>query len=88
MHAYVELIRNVAATTEGFADANLGPDRARQWLAETFPGSFTVEGGEDEDADPRDAAEEQEESRLRLKSGASMPSEPAPTTPAPAPPTR
>src|SRR5215475_8756423 len=70
MHAYVELIRNVAATTEGFADANLGPDRARQWLAETFPGSFTVEGGADEDTDPRDAAEEQEESRLRLKSGA------------------
>ena len=77
MQAYVELIRNVAATTEGFADTNLGPDRARQWLVETFPGSFTVDGGPDEDADPRDAAEEQEEARLRLREGAAMPSEAA-----------
>lgn len=77
MNAYVELIKNVAASTEGFADANLAPDRARQWLVETFPGSFTIEGGPDEDTDPRDAAEEAQESRVRLKDGGSMPSEPA-----------
>ena len=28
MNGYVDLIRNVAATTEGFADLNLAPDRA------------------------------------------------------------
>ena len=77
MHSYVDLIKNVAATTEGFADANLGPDRARQWLVETFPGSFTLEGGPDEDSDPRDRAEESQESKVRLKEGASMPSEAA-----------
>src|SRR5262249_46705158 len=44
MQAYVELIRNVAASTEGFADANVGLAGARQWLAERFPGSFTIEG--------------------------------------------
>jgi hypothetical protein len=77
MHAYVELIKNVAATTEGFADANLAPDRARQWLVETFPGSFTIEGGPDEDTDPRDREEEAQESRVRLREGASMPSEAA-----------
>jgi hypothetical protein len=77
MHSYVELIKNVAATTEGFADANLAPDRARQWLVETFPGSFTLEGGPDEDTDPRDAAEEQQDSRVRLKDGGAMPTEPA-----------
>ena len=36
--AFVELIRNVAQTTEGFADANVGIAGARQWLAEHFPG--------------------------------------------------
>jgi hypothetical protein len=77
MHAYVELIKNVAASTEGFADANLAPDRARQWLVETFPGSFTLEGGPDEDTDPRDRAEEAQESRVRLKEGGTMPTEPA-----------
>jgi hypothetical protein len=77
MHAYVELIKNVAASTEGFADANLAPDRARQWLVETFPGSFTLEGGPDEDTDPRDVAEEAQEARVRLKEGGTMPSEPA-----------
>ena len=34
MAGYVELIRNVATTTEGFADMNMGPDRAREWLIE------------------------------------------------------
>jgi len=77
MHGYVELIKNVAATTEGFADANLAPDRARQWLVETFPGSFQMEGGADEDTDPRDAAEERAEARIRLKEGGTMPTEPA-----------
>ena len=77
MQAFVELIKNVAASTEGFADANLAPDRARQWLVETFPGSFTMEGGPDGDTDPRDAAEEAEEARIRLRDGASMPSEEA-----------
>ena len=77
MHAYVELIKNVAASTEGFADANLGSERARQWLVETFPGSFTLDGATDEDTDPRDAADEAQESRVRIKEGGSMPSEPA-----------
>jgi hypothetical protein len=77
MNAYVELIKNVAATTEGFADANMAPDRARQWLVETFPGSFIIDGGPDEDTDPRDRADEVAESRVRLKEGATMPSEPA-----------
>jgi hypothetical protein len=77
MQSYVELIRNVAATTDGFADMNLAPARARQWLVDTFPGSFELEGGADEDTDPRDADEANQEATVRLKSGASMPSEAA-----------
>ena len=37
MNAYVELIKNVAASTEGFADANVGAQGARQWLVDRFP---------------------------------------------------
>jgi hypothetical protein len=83
MHAYVELIRNVAASTEGFADANVGLSGARQWLAERFPGSFTIEGESDsgdesdEPPTPEERAERDAETRLRLRPGASMPSEAA-----------
>lgn len=85
MHSYVELIQNVAATTEGFADTNTSVAGARAWLAERFPGAFVVQGDEPE-AFPTPAsemtAEERAEqqsardaaTRLQLASGASMPS--------------
>ncbi len=90
--AFVELIRNVAQTTEGFADGNVGVAGAREWLAERFPGSFVVEGGDGEDLaddltglDPDErrerAAEIQAErdaaTRLVLRPGAGPPSEAA-----------
>jgi hypothetical protein len=82
MHSYVELIRNVAASTEGFADANVGVDGARRWLAERFPGALTVEGESDpfpsapgEPVSPEDQAERDAQTRLRLKPGATMPNE-------------
>jgi hypothetical protein len=88
LRSYVELIQNVAASTEGFADANIGISGARSWLAERFPGSFVVEGGEADDfatpaasMTPEERAEAQAErdasTKLRLKPGASMPSESA-----------
>lgn len=73
MQSYVELLNNVAASTEGFADANLGPDRAREWLAERYPGSFVVEGDDNEDrweGEPREPSD----ATLRLRPGGSMPS--------------
>ena len=79
--SYVELIRNVSASTDGFADANIGLSGARTWLTQRFPGSFTVEGESDPFAEPgsKPAPEEQEEmdaeTRLRLRPGAAMPSE-------------
>ncbi len=83
MHSYVELIRNVAASTDGFADANVGLQGARQWLVERFPGSFLIEGEVDELADPgqplsrEEQAERDAETRLRLRPGATMPTEAA-----------
>lgn len=81
IQSYVELIRNVAASTEGFADANVGLAGARRWLIERFPGSFTIEGESDswqepgQTLSPEEQAERDAETRLRLRPGASMPSE-------------
>ncbi len=72
MNSYVELLNNVAASTEGFADTNFGPDRARAWLAERYPASFEIAGDIDED-EPLDP-ESPSERTLRLRPGASMPS--------------
>ena len=77
MNAFIELLNNVAASTEGFADLNMGPDRARAWLVERFPGAFELEGEtEDSDTGWEDDArrEEPSEVRLRLRANASMPS--------------
>jgi len=81
MQAYVELIRNVSASTEGFADANVGVQGAREWLVERFPGSFVIEGEVDDFEQPgqppsrEEQAERDAQTRLRLRPGASMPSE-------------
>jgi hypothetical protein len=72
MNSYIDLLNAVAASTEGFADANYAPAQSRQWLVERFPGSFEMDEL-DPDADP----EERQEQRIRLRSGASMPSEAA-----------
>jgi hypothetical protein len=84
MNAYVELIKNVAATTEGFADANIGVQGARQWLVERFPAQFTIEGEVDDfgrdpgqPLTPEEQADRDAETRLQLKPGATMPTEAA-----------
>ena len=84
MQSYVELLNNVSASLDGFADSNLGNDRARQWLAERYPGAFMVEGesedegwGDEKGRPERDAwgeLPEPPERTLRLRPGAAMPS--------------
>lgn len=90
--AFVELIRNVAQTTEGFADANVGVSGARAWIAEHFPTSYQIEGGEEVDMaseleglEPAEARERRAEvqaeqdaaTRLIMRPGGSPPSEAA-----------
>lgn len=93
MTAFVDLIRNVSQTTEGFADSNVGISGARSWLAEHFPGSYEIQGAEDDDGIPEDLsgldpaerrqreaeaqAERDAETRLVLKPNAPPPSEAA-----------
>lgn len=77
MASYVDLIKNVAASLDGFTETNLGEDQARHWLVDTFPGSFEIQGGADADTAPEDKAEENESARVGLREGAAMPSEEA-----------
>ena len=77
MASYVELIKNVAASIDGFSEVSLGQDQARQWLVDTFPGSFEIQGGADEETAPEDRAEENQSAKVRLRDGATMPSEEA-----------
>jgi hypothetical protein len=88
MAAFVDLIKNVAATTEGFADANITGAGAREYLADRFPGIFVVSGDEDDTTaedraamSPEDRAEWQRDrdasTKLRLAPGAKMPTEAA-----------
>ena len=83
MQNYIELLNNVAASTEGFADLNYGPDRARRWLVDQFPASYMLEGEEEEDdtwddggwgSDDTFGAEER---RVALRPGARRPSDSA-----------
>ncbi len=85
--AFVDLIRNVAQTTEGFADSNVGIAGARQWLAEHFPAAYQVTGDDDTDElaglPPDERRQRQQElqaerdaaTRLTLRPGASPPAE-------------
>ncbi|MFA7553323.1 MAG: hypothetical protein WCY88_03655 [Spongiibacteraceae bacterium] len=85
--AYVDLIKNVAATTEGFADSNISTTAARNWLVERFSGSFEVRGGEEEGFDdPSQMSEEErrewqaeqdQNTELVFIPGAEMPTEAA-----------
>ncbi|TCW85653.1 hypothetical protein C5O80_10845 [Burkholderia sp. SRS-46] len=91
--AFVDLIRNVAQTTEGFADSNVGIAGARQWLAEHFPAAYQVTGDDDVGGDaeelaglpPDERRQRQQElqaerdaaTRLALRPGATPPTEAA-----------
>ncbi len=76
MNAYVDLLKNVAATVNGFADSQVGPAAARNWLAERYPESFEIIGDTEElePGEERDPDEPPPQQTLRLKPGAAMPS--------------
>ncbi|MBD1844521.1 hypothetical protein H6F89_14180 [Cyanobacteria bacterium FACHB-63] len=78
LHQYIDLLNNVAATTEGFVDLNMAPARAREWLVERFPGSFEISGGtEEEPSEAGFSNEPDQDATLQLRSGGSMPPEQA-----------
>lgn len=72
MHQYVDLLNNVSASLEGFADSQFSEDAARSWLAEKFPVQFEVTDPAQDEEGPV-APEDREPRRLKLRDGAQMP---------------
>jgi hypothetical protein len=84
MHSYIELLNGVAASTEGFADSQMGPGRARAWLVDHYPEAFEFETSiDDEDRqsmspeEKADLEQERTETKLRARPSGQPPSEQA-----------
>ncbi|MDX1417703.1 MAG: hypothetical protein R3293_26095, partial [Candidatus Promineifilaceae bacterium] len=91
MQSYIDLLNNVAASTEGFADLNYSAYTARRWLVDQFPGSYVMEGEAEEQADDSWGGDDSwgdggwgseesaaaDESRIRLRPGGQPPSDEA-----------
>ncbi|WP_295386042.1 hypothetical protein [uncultured Thiodictyon sp.] len=73
MTMYVELLNNVSASLDGFANTQFSQDAVRRSLVERFPDRFELEEPEVDPQDPPPAPEDQEPLRLRLRPNASMP---------------
>ncbi|MDZ3832310.1 MAG: hypothetical protein U0S50_10880 [Sphingopyxis sp.] len=70
LQQYVELVRGVSQSLDGFASMGGGDDAAKRWLAERFPASYEIEAQDPDDRpDPDDDPEP-----LRLISRGSAPS--------------
>jgi len=74
LQQYLELIRGVSQSLEGFSSLGGDDDAARRWLVERFPGSYAIEG-EDEEPDNFPSMDGNEDrDPLRLISVGSPPS--------------
>ena len=80
MNAFVELIGNVASTLDGFAETNMSPQGAREWLVERFPGSFELTGSQNKALDEFEEADDEasdEQVQIRLRPSGQYPSDEA-----------
>jgi hypothetical protein len=81
LDSYLNLLNAVAYSTEGFADANMGVTRARQWIVDHYPDAYEFESDIeplDPEASPEEQAEhaaEQRDVKLQVRSGGKPPSE-------------
>ncbi|HEY0598242.1 MAG TPA: hypothetical protein VGD20_20690, partial [Sphingopyxis sp.] len=58
LQQYVELVRGVSQSLDGFASMGGGDDAAKRWLAERFPASYEIEAPDPDDRpDPDDEPE-------------------------------
>jgi len=70
LQQYLELIRGVSQSLEGFSSlGGTSDDAARRWLADQFPASYAIEEPDPEDFDPEEAPEP-----IRLVTRGSAPS--------------
>lgn len=68
LQQYVELVRGVSQSLDGFASMGGGDDAAKRWLAERFPASYEIEAPDPDDRPDPD--EEPEPLRLIAKGAA------------------
>lgn len=74
LQQYLELIRGVSQSLEGFSSLGGNDDAARRWLVERFPGSYAIEGEDEEPDDFPSMDGEEDRDPLRLISVGSPPS--------------
>lgn len=74
LQQYLELIRGVSQSLEGFSSLGGNDDAARRWLVERFPGSYAIEGEDEEQDDFPSMGEEDDRDPLRLISVGAPPS--------------
>lgn len=73
MQMYVDLLNNVSATAEGFANSQFSLPAIRQWVAEHFPDSVEYDVPHPEPGDDPPDPEDVADIKLRLKPNAHMP---------------
>jgi len=73
MNMYVELLNNVSASLDGFANTQFSLDAVRRSLVDRFPDQFELEEPEVEPGDEPPDPDDLVPPRLRLRSGAAMP---------------
>jgi hypothetical protein len=74
LQQYLELIRGVSQSLEGFSSLGGNDDAARRWLVERFPGSYAIEGEDEEDDSFPSMDVEDDRDPLRLISVGAPPS--------------
>jgi SAM-dependent methyltransferase len=73
MQMYVQLLNNVSASADGFANSQFSINGVRQWVADHFPDQIEYDVPETEPGDDPPDPEELANIKLRLKPNASMP---------------
>jgi SAM-dependent methyltransferase len=73
MQMYVQLLNNVSASADGFANSQFSINGVRQWVADHFPDQIEYDVPETEPGDEPPDPEELANIKLRLKPNASMP---------------
>jgi SAM-dependent methyltransferase len=73
MQMYVQLLNNVSASADGFANSQFSINGIRQWVADHFPDQIEYDVPQTEPGDEPPDPEELANIKLRLKPNASMP---------------
>ncbi len=77
LQQYLELIRGVSQSLDGFASLGGNDDAARRWLVQQFPTSYAIDGQDEEEDDFPSIDDDDDAEPLRIRPVGSPPSEDA-----------